>query len=61
MTRDEIQREFAGRWVAVCDGDVVEVSDHPERLVQRLRAREIDDALLVRCAPSDEPQLVGLG
>ena len=61
MTRDEIQRDYAGLWVAVQDGNVVETWDHPYGLVQRLRERMINDATIVRCPPGDEPQLVGLG
>lgn len=61
MTRDEIQREFAGNWVAVRDGEVVEAWENPYGLVQRLRERMIDDATIVRCPAASEPQLVGLG
>ena len=61
MTRDEIQREYAGNWVAVRDGKVVEAWENPYGLVQRLRERMIDDATIVRCPAASEPQLVGLG
>lgn len=61
VTRDEIQHEYAGNWVAVRDGEVVEAWENPYGLVQRLRERMIDDATIVRCPPAGEPQLVGLG
>lgn len=46
MTRNEIQREYAGNWVAVRDGVVVEAWGNPYGLVQRLRERMIDDATI---------------
>ena len=61
MTRDEIQSQYTGLWVAVRDGEVVEVWENPHGLVQRLHERRITGATIVRCPPADEPQLVGLG
>ena len=61
MTRDEMQRQYAGLWVAVRGDTVVEAWDNPHGLVQRLHERQITGATIVRCPPADEPQLVGLG
>ena len=61
MTREEIGRQFAGKWVAVKDGIVVEAWDHPHGLVMRLSERGIKGATIMRCPGVGEPLLVGLG
>lgn len=61
MSRSEIQRAYAGFWVAVRDGNVVAAWDNPYGLVQRLRELQIEGATIMRCPALDEPELVGLG
>jgi hypothetical protein len=54
-------REYAGLWVAVRNGEVVETAESPGLLSMRLHDREITDATIVRSPRLDEPELVGLG
>ncbi len=54
-------REYAGLWVAVRNGEVVETAESPGLLSMRLHDREISDATIVRSPRLDEPELVGLG
>lgn len=57
----EIQRKWAGSWVAVKDGVVVDARPTPDALVLALRDRDIKGATIFRCPAGDEPELVGLG
>ncbi len=57
----EIQRQWAGSWVAVKDGEVVDARATPDMLVLALRERDIEGATIFRCPAGDEPELVGLG
>jgi len=57
----EIQRRYAGLWVAVKDGVVVETRTTPDALVLALRQRDIVGTVIFRCAAEDEAELVGLG
>ena len=57
----EIQREYAGLWVAVKAGRVVDVRQTPHALVLALNERHITGATVFRCPGSEEPQLVGMG
>lgn len=64
MTRSTIadaQVEFAGLWVALKDGKVVEARRTPYELVMVLHERDITDTTIVRMPGTDEPELVGLG
>ena len=54
-------RDYAGLWVAVKKGEVVETAETPGLLSMRLHDREITDATVVRSPRLDEPELVGLG
>lgn len=57
----EIQRTWAGFWVAVKDDDVVEARPTADALVLALREHDIAGATIFRCPARDEPELVGLG
>lgn len=54
-------RDYAGLWVAVKNGQVVETAETPGLLSMRLFEREITDATILRSPRLDEPELVGLG
>jgi hypothetical protein len=56
-----VQREYAGSWVALKGGRVVEVRRTPYELVAALHERDITDTTVVRIPSEDEPELVGLG
>lgn len=56
-----IQERWAGLWVAVKDGEVVDARPTPDALVLALRHRDIVGATILRCPAEDEPELVGLG
>jgi hypothetical protein len=57
----EIQNRWAGLWVAVKSGEVVEPRPTPDALVLALRDRDIVRATIFRCPADDEAELVGLG
>ncbi len=57
----DAQVEFAGLWVALKDGKVVEARQTPYELTMALHERDITDTTIVRMPGSDEPELVGLG
>jgi hypothetical protein len=57
----DIQRQWAGYWVAVKHGEVVEARENPHQLVMQLKERGIEDASIIRCPAAHEPELVGLG
>jgi hypothetical protein len=57
----EALRSCPGKWVAVRQGQMVDVADSPYALVQALHEREITDATIIRAPDVDEPELVGLG
>jgi hypothetical protein len=52
---------FAGTWVAVKDGKVIEAGRTPDAVVMKLRARHIRGATLLRVPAEGEPELVGIG
>lgn len=54
-------REYAGSWVAVKNGQVVETAQSPGLLSMRLHERQITDATILRSPRLGEPELVGLG
>lgn len=54
-------RRYAGLWVAVKHGEVVEAAESPGLLSLRLRERNISDATIVRSPALTEAELVGLG
>lgn len=56
-----ILREYAGLWVALRDGKVVEAGETPDQLVMALQRRAITDATIMRAPGPEEPELVGLG
>jgi hypothetical protein len=53
--------EFAGMWVAIKDGEVVEAGRTPDAVGMKLRARQIRDAAILRVPGEGEPDLVGIG
>lgn len=57
----EIQKKWAGLWVAVKDGEVVESRPTAHALVFALKDRDIVGATVFRCPSDDEAELVGLG
>jgi hypothetical protein len=57
----DAQLEFAGLWVALKDGKVVEARPTPYELTMALHERDITDTTIVRMPGTDEPELVGLG
>jgi hypothetical protein len=52
---------LAGMWVAIKDGEVVEVGRTPDAVGMKLRARQIRDAAILRVPGEGEPDLVGIG
>ena len=56
-----ILRETPGKWVAVKNGEAVDVRDTPYELVMALRERGIADATIIRSPGEHEAELVGLG
>lgn len=54
-------RPYAGNWVAVKQGRVVEAAETPYALSLRLRQRGIRDATIIRSPRREEAELVGLG
>jgi PII-like signaling protein len=57
----DIQREWAGLWVAVKDGKVVDARESAHALVLSLKSRDIEGATVLRCPSEGERELVGLG
>lgn len=57
----DVIRHYAGLWVAVKRGEVVETAETPGLLSLRLHERQITDATVIRSPLLDEPELVGLG
>lgn len=57
----EALRNCPGKWVALRQGEMVEVRDTPYALVQALHERDITDATIIRAPEVGEPELVGLG
>jgi len=57
----EMQREYAGSWVAMKDGVVVDARQTPYELVSALHERGIKDTTIIRAPDVNEPELVGLG
>ncbi len=57
----DAQVEFAGLWVALKDGEVVEARPTPYELTMALHDRDITNTTIVRMPGTDEPELVGLG
>ena len=57
----QIRHQFAGSWVALKDGGVVEASRTPYELIAALNARNIVDTTIIRIPSESEPELVGLG
>jgi hypothetical protein len=57
----EAQEQFAGAWVAMKDGKIVEARRTPYELIQTLHERDITNTTIVRIPDTDEPELVGMG
>jgi|GEM_PF-2233263 len=57
----DAQVEYAGLWVALKDGRVVDARPTPYELTMALHERDITDTTIVRMPGTDEPELVGLG
>jgi uncharacterized protein DUF5678 len=56
-----IQRQYAGSWIALKDGRVVEARRSPYELMMILRERDIRDVTVIRAPAEHEVELVGLG
>jgi hypothetical protein len=56
-----IQSEYAGAWVALKGGRVVDARPTPYELVASLHERDITDTTIIRVPDRDEAELVGLG
>jgi hypothetical protein len=56
-----VQHEYAGAWVAMKGGEVVEARPTPYELIAALHERGIVDATVVRMPAASEPELIGLG
>jgi hypothetical protein len=56
-----IQHEYAGAWVALKGGEVVDARATPYELIASLQSRGISDTTIIRVAADSEPELVGLG
>lgn len=61
MNLPAIQREYAGLWVALKLGEVVDARETPYELVASLHSRSIRDTTIIRVPGLDESELVGLG
>lgn len=61
MNLPQIQKEYAGLWVALKGGQVVDARATPYELVQVLHERAIRDTTIIRIPSLSEPELVGLG
>lgn len=61
MNLPRIQREFAGLWVALKRGEVVEACTTPYELIAALHSKSIRDTTIIRVPGLDESELVGLG
>ena len=57
----DIQERWAGMWVAVKEGEVVDARPTPDALVLALREHDVVGATIFRCPSTDEAELVGLG
>jgi hypothetical protein len=57
----EALQSCPGKWIAVRQGQMVDVRDSPYALVQALHERDITDATIIRAPDIGEPELVGLG
>ena len=53
--------EYAGLWVAIKNGRVVEAHRTPDELVAALHRRDITDATVIRLPGEHDKELVGLG
>ena len=54
-------RQVPGKWVALVNGDLVEVQETLDLLVRALKDRGIRNATVMRSPGEEEPLLVGLG
>lgn len=61
MSKDEIFRRYAGMWVALKHGVVVDARMSAHELHLGLHEMDIRDATVIRCPDVSEPELVGLG
>lgn len=57
---DEL-RQCPGKWVAMRDGELIEVEETPDRLLMALHRREINDAVIMRAPAEHEPEMVSFG
>jgi len=56
-----LQAEYAGCWVAIADGDVVDANQSPYDLVASIQQRGITGTTIVRVPAENEPETVGIG
>lgn len=53
--------QYAGMWVAIKDGNVIEVRRTADEVVEALHRRDITGAFVMRIPREDDKELVGLG
>jgi hypothetical protein len=57
----ELMHQCPGKWVALRDGQILEVRETFDQLVLALHERAITDATILRSPDEHEVELVGLG
>ena len=53
--------DVPGKWVAIRDGEIVEVRDTFDQVIMALHERDITDATVLRSPDPREPETVGAG
>lgn len=61
IKRTELLQGFAGKWVAVKEGEVIAAQETPDALYAHLHGKRITGATLIRVPDDEEPEMVGLG
>lgn len=56
-----VLKQVPGKWVALKAGELVEVQESLDSLLEALKKREIKGATVMRSPGEHEPLLVGLG
>ena len=57
----DLLKEVPGRWVAMHNGEIIEVRATLDELMLALQAKGTTDATVMRAPGAGEPELVGLG
>lgn len=56
-----LMRQCPGKWVALRNGEIIEVRETFDQVVLALHERDITDATILRSPGEHESELVGLG